>query len=159
MNIIISSFPGERRLQSVFVPLFLGSTRAIYHANSTEYLFEAFTQTYTYNKRHGGRKQRTLRDSLGLLTRTGFTVEVQPRIQQRKQNCQYQEAPNRIQQAAGWLARGRGGDLLLECSRFHVLRRSLYAPFTTDVSREKELVTIFVLSLDSKSKRQLLFPI
>ena len=35
MNIIISSFPGERRLQSVFVPLFLGSARAMYHANST----------------------------------------------------------------------------------------------------------------------------
>ena len=112
MNIIISSFPGERRLQSVFVPLFLGSTRAIYHANSTEYPFEALTQTYTYNKRHGGRKQRTLRDSLGLLTRTGFAAEVQPIIQQRKQNCQHQEAPNRIQQAAG----SGGGDSLLERS-------------------------------------------
>ena len=61
MNIIISCLPSERRLQSVFVPLFLGSTRAMYHANSTEYLFEALTQIYTYNKRHAGRKQRTLR--------------------------------------------------------------------------------------------------
>ena len=60
MNIIISCLPGEIRLQSVFVPPFLGSTRAMYHANSTEYLFEALTQTYTYNKRHAGRKQRTL---------------------------------------------------------------------------------------------------
>ena len=61
MNIIISSFLGERRLQSVFVPPFLGSTIAIYHENSTEYPFEALTQTYTYNKRHAGHKQGTLR--------------------------------------------------------------------------------------------------
>ena len=112
MNIIISCLPGERRLQSVFVPPFLGSTRAMYHANSTEYLFEALTQTYTYNKRHAGRKQRTLRvpwspDQDRLRCRgiyLGFSLEYNS-----ENKTQYQEAPNRIQQAAGL---GDGGSLL-----------------------------------------------
>ena len=50
MNSRISGFPGERRLESVFVPLFLGSTRAVYPANSTKYLFECLTQTYMNKK-------------------------------------------------------------------------------------------------------------
>ena len=90
MNLIISCLPGERRFQSVFVPLFLVSTRAIYHANSTNYLFEAVTQTA------------------------------------KTKLCQYQEAPNRIQQTAG-----SGGGAETRCSSapvaMHILQQFLYA--------------------------------
>ena len=52
-----SCLPGERHLQNVFVPLFLGPARAIYHANSTI----SVRSSYKSMRIHYGRKQRTLR--------------------------------------------------------------------------------------------------
>ena len=86
MNIIISSLPGDRRLQSVFVHCFFAS-RDLFTMQTAQNIRSKLKHTHTIYAMVAVNSE-----SLGLLTRTGFAAEVQP---------QYQEAPNRIPQAAG----------------------------------------------------------
>ena len=77
MNLINSCLPGERRLQSVFVPLFLGSTKAM---QIVQNICSKFIHKHipTINAMLAVNSEPS--ESLGVLTRTGFAAEVQPRI-------------------------------------------------------------------------------